>query len=233
VTLSGASVGRWRRNHGAKESAFLDGYKLDEAVLVAGVVASGRPEVSSARAPDGTEVLVKFWARTSADLDIEDIWRSEIRQLQRLAAIPRADELFVPMFAHGEDDTGFFIVIDPGQGSPLEIFRRAKNQPDVITQPRLPRNRRLIWANGLRIAQALDLLHSQGVIHRNIDPWAVVTSFAAEPDFRLTGFEWSMRIASVDGAPSRRRMGRGTEEVASFRQDWSATPPISPKQCRD
>jgi hypothetical protein len=104
-------------------------------VLVAGDVASGRPEVSRARAPDGREVLVKFWARTGADPDIEDIWRSEIRQLQRLTAIPRADELFVAMFAHEEDDTGFFIVVDPGQGSPLEIFRRAKNQPDAITQP--------------------------------------------------------------------------------------------------
>ncbi len=205
----------------SKRKRFLDGYKLDETVLVAGDVASGRPEVSRARPPDGREVLVKFWARTSADPDTEDIWRSEIRQLQRLAAIPRADDLFVPMFAHEEDDTGFFIVVDPGQGSPLEIFRRAKNQPDAITQPRLPRNRRLIWANGLRIAQALDLLHSQGIIHRNIDPWAIVTSFADEPDFRLTGFEWSMRIASVDGAASRRRMERGGQEVASFRHDWN------------
>jgi AAA domain len=122
------------------------------------------------------------------------------------------------MFAHGEDHTGFFIVIDPGQGSPLEIFRRARNQPDAVTQPRLPRNRRLIWANGLRIAQALDLLHSQGIIHRNIDPWAIVTCFAEEPDFRLTGFEWSMRIASVDGPGQL--VGRKPDEVASFRQDW-------------
>jgi len=161
-----------------KRKRFLEGYKADEDVLVAGNVAAGRPEVSRARAPDGREVLVKLWERAGDDPDTEDIWRSEIRQLQRLAAIPRADELFVPMFAHGEDRTGFFIVIDPGQGSPLEIFRRAKNQPNAVTQPRLPRNRRLIWANGLRIAQALDLLHSQGIIHRNVDPWAIITSFA-------------------------------------------------------
>jgi hypothetical protein len=126
-----------------KRKRFLDGYKLDDTVLVAGGVVSGRPELSGARAPDGSQVLVKFWARTSADLDIEDIWRSEIRQLQRLAAIPRAAELFVPMFAHGEDESGFFIVVDPGQGSPLEIFRRANNQIEAITQPRLARNRRL------------------------------------------------------------------------------------------
>jgi hypothetical protein len=129
-----------REGRSKKKKRFLDEYKLDEAVLVGGDVASGRPEVSRAVAPDGSEVLIKFWARTRANLDIEDIWRSEIRQLQRLAAIPRADELFVPMF---------FIVVDPGQGSPLEIFWQAKNQPDAISQPRLPRHRHLIWANGL------------------------------------------------------------------------------------
>ncbi len=205
----------------SKRKSFLEGYELDEHILVAGEIASGRPEVSRAVAPDRSDVLVKFWARDGgANPDIEDIWRSEIRQLQRLAAIPRADDLFVPMFSHGEDDTGFYIVIDPGQGSPLELFRRAKNQPDAIAQPRLPRNRRLIWANALRVAQAMDLLHSQGIIHRNIDPWALVTSFADEPDFRLTGFEWSMRIANVDGTSSGKSMVLGSEEVASFRQDW-------------
>src|SRR4051794_40057468 len=90
-----------------KKSRFLNGYELDDAVLVAGEITAGRPEVSRARAPDRSNVLVKFSARTGTDPDIEDIWRSEIRQLQRLAAIPRADELFVPMFAHGEDQTGF------------------------------------------------------------------------------------------------------------------------------
>ena len=78
----------------------------------------------------------------------------------------------------------------------------------------------MIWANGLRVAKALDLLHSQGIIHRNVDPWAIVTSFTDEADFRLTGFEWSMRIAGVGGtAPGRKR--RVVEEVASFRQDWT------------
>src|SRR4051812_47070208 len=93
------------------KKSFLDGYDLHEDILVGGDVATGRPEVSRARAPDGSEVLVKFWASIGADPDIEDIWRSEIRQLQRLTAIPRADELFVPMFAHGEDEAGFYIVV--------------------------------------------------------------------------------------------------------------------------
>jgi hypothetical protein len=208
------------RKRSSKRRRFLDGYRLDDDLLVAGDIKTGRPEISRARAPDGTDVLVKFWRRNGVDPDIEDIWRSEIRQLQRLAAVPQADDLFVPMFAHGEDEDGFTIVVNPGQGAPLEVFRRSKNQPDAIAQPRLSQSRRLIWANGLRVAKALDLLHSQGIIHRNVDPWAIVTSFADEADFRLTGFEWSMRIAGVDSVASGRR-SRIVEEAASFRLDWT------------
>src|SRR5580658_1735844 len=133
------------RKRSSKRRRFLDGYRLDDDLLVAGDIKTGRPEISRARAPDGTDVLVKFWRRNGVDPDIEDIWRSEIRQLQRLAAVPQADDLFVPMFAHGEDEDGFTIVVNPGQGAPLEVFRRSKNQPDAIAQPRLSQSRRLIW----------------------------------------------------------------------------------------
>lgn len=102
--------------------------------------------------------------------------------------------------------------LDPGQTSPLEIFRRAANKPAILGQPRLLRNRRRLWANALRAAQALELLHSQGVIHRNIDPWAIVTAFSDQPDFRLTGFEWSMRIASITRGPAIERRGNRSGE---------------------
>jgi hypothetical protein len=123
------------------------------------------------------------------------------------------------MLASGQDDQGFYLVLDPGEGAPLELFRRAPTKPDIIAQPRLPRNRRRIWANALRVAQALDLLHSQGIIHRNLDPWAIVTSFG-EPDFRLTGFEWSMRIASLDRGMAFPFASAAKDAVASFSHDW-------------
>jgi hypothetical protein len=150
-------------------------------------------------------VLVKFWpaAKGIDNTDLEDIWRSEVRQLQRLAAVPRADELLVPLTASGKDGEGFYLVIDPGQGSPLEEFLRSDKKPEMLAQVRRPRARRALWANARRLAEALELLHSQGAIHRNLDPWSVVTCLTDEPDFRLTGFEWSMRIASVAGRQSR------------------------------
>ena len=183
----------------------------------------GRPGLLPARDPMGREVLVKVWPRINGanQDDLEQIWRSEIRQLQRLAAVPRVEELFVPMSASGEDADGFYLVLDPGQGSPLEVFRRAKNPPLTLAQPRLPRNRRRLWANALSAAEALELLHSQGVIHRNIDPWAIITAFGDQPDFRLTGFEWSMRIAAADTAAPARKMAEGQDAVASFGRDWT------------
>jgi serine/threonine protein kinase len=201
---------------------FLADYDLDNDYLVSPNGNLGRPGLLRGRNPEGLNVLVKLWpSERLAGLDLEQIWRSEIRQLQRLAAVPRADELFVPMLASGEDKDGFYLVLSPGQGSPLETFRQAKSKPTILAQPTAPRNRRRLWSNIYRVAEALELLHSQGIIHRNIDPWSIVTSFDDRPDFRLTGFEWSMRIATVDGGNSKRRRGAGQDPMASFGRDWS------------
>jgi serine/threonine protein kinase len=202
---------------------FLEGYPEDGNYLVSPDPARGRPGLLRARDPDGRDVLVKVWPRLSAadDEDFEQIWRSEIQQLQRLAAVPRAEELFVPMLSSGEDDEGFYVVLDPGQGSPLQIFRKSNSPPALLAQPKISRNRRRLWTNSLRVAEALELLHSQGVIHRNVDPWAIITAFGDQPDFRLTGFEWSMRIASIDASTSGLKSPEGQQDQASFRRDWT------------
>lgn len=201
---------------------FLAGYDVDEDYLIAPDGNLGRPGLLRGLSPEGVNVLVKLWPLEGLPgFDLEQIWRSEIRQLQRLAAVPRADELFVPMLASGEDKEAFYLVLSPGQGSPLETFRRAKNKPTALAQPTVPRNRRGLWSNIHRIAEALELLHSQGIIHRNIDPWSIVTSFDDRPDFRLTGFEWSMRIATVDGRNANPRRRAGQDSMASFGRDWS------------
>lgn len=201
-----------------KSASFLKGYKPSHDDLVRGDPARGRPSLYRARDPDGLPVLVKAWSRDGgSDADMKDIWRSEIRQLQRLAAVPKAGDLFVPMITAGSDRDGFYIVLDPGSGDPLETFRRATTKPAVLAAPRLPRNRRLLWENFLRVARALEVLHSQGIIHRNLDPWAIIGSFGEEPDFRLTGFEWSMRLATVEDVP---RAGGAVSQAASFGQDW-------------
>src|SRR5258708_36600143 len=104
--------------------SFLKGYSQDNVNLIGADPARGKPALFRARTSDGRPMLVKFWAHTnvSNDSDIKDIWRSEIRQLQRLAAVPRADELFITMLTGGSDHEGFYIVLDPGLGVDAQYF---------------------------------------------------------------------------------------------------------------
>ena len=77
----------------------------------------GRAGVKRARDPQSRDVLIKYWPRAKGidHTDLEEIWRSEIRQLQRLAAVPRADDLFVPMLSSGKDEEeNLYLVLDPG-----------------------------------------------------------------------------------------------------------------------
>ncbi|MCP4563850.1 MAG: hypothetical protein GY873_31190 [Bosea sp.] len=204
------------------KSGYLADYALDDKYLLKPDRKQGRAGIDAARTRDSREVLIKTWPRAKGvdDQDLEMIWRSEIRQLQRLSAVPRADELLVPMVGSGKDNAGFYLVLDPGQGSPLDVFLNASRKPPLLAQARQPRIRRLLWANILRIVNGVELLHSQGTIHRNIDPWSIVTALDEEPDFRLTGFEWSMRIAAIDASEEKKIKAPREERVFSFARDW-------------
>ena len=204
------------------KKGFLAEYSVDDKYLLNPDRGHGRAGILRARNPSSLDVIIKFWPRAKGvdDSDLEDIWRSEIRQLQRLAAVPKADDLFVHMVTSGRDKEGFYLVLDPGQGSPLEHFLRASRKPELLAQARQPRMRRILWANARRLAEALDLLHSQGAIHRNLDPWAVVTALTEEPDFRITGFEWSMRIAAVDARQATQLTAPRADDSYSFARDW-------------
>src|SRR5262245_4072943 len=115
---------------GAK-TGFLSNYgNVSGSYLLKPERAIGRPGILRARDRQSRDVLIKFWPGGTDSTDLEDIWRSEIRQLQRLAAVPRADDLFVHMTASGKDKDGFYLVLDPGQGSPLEAFLRAGGRRD-------------------------------------------------------------------------------------------------------
>ena len=201
---------------------FLSRFTDEGAYLVRPDKKAGRPGIFRARDPEGNDVLAKFWPSDdpNSDVDLLEIWRSEIRQLQRLAALPSGDELLVPMTGSGRDSQGFYLILDVGRGSPLEAFFESKSRHPVLNQPRLPRNRVRNWLNARRLVNGLELLHSQGAVHRNIDGWAVVTALGDEPDFRLTGFEWSIRISALKEQKSKLRLPPDGSAYASFSRDW-------------
>lgn len=204
------------------KSGYLTDYKPDDGYLLKPERTGGRAGMLRGRMPSsGHDVLIKVWPKAKgADEDLEVIWRGEIRQLHRLAAVPGADDLFVHIAGSGKDSSGFYLVLDPGRGSPLQVFLEAQRRPDLLSQARQPRAKRLLWGNILRLVRGLELLHSQGTIHRNIDPWSVVTALGEEPDFRLTGFEWSMRIAAIDSKDAKIIKAPRPENSFSFARDW-------------
>ena len=208
-----------------RRGGFLKDYRLEETYLLRPDRASGRPGISEGVAPDGEPVLVKNWPRTpkQPDDDLAEIWYHELRQLHRLYGYPGVADLIAPLKATGSDERGFYLVLDPGSRRPLAVILEHGPLNHWLKQPRMARNRIRVWANLKRVADALEKLHRQGLLHRNLDPWAILTAAIEEADFQLTGFEWSMRVATVDDNKDRRgRVRPGRDEYDSFRRDWSA-----------
>lgn len=204
-----------------RRSSFLADYRLDERYLKRADRARGVPGLIAGTSPKGFPVLVKRWPRDpdSQDADLRDIWQNEVRQLHRLAGFPGAANYIVRLDSAGYDNEGFYLVLDIGTRRPLETLLAQSLSSAWILQPRSDQNRSLIWANLSRVAKGLELLHAQGLLHRNLDRFAVLGSGAAEPDFQLTGFEWSMRIIAPE---SKRPARRAAEPVQfeSFDKDW-------------
>jgi len=63
--------------------------------------------------------------------------------------------------------------------------------------------RRPLWEGLLRIAQALSILHREGTLHRSLSPASIFVSPDGQGDFRLSGFEWSLRLSGLGGASAK------------------------------
>lgn len=205
-----------RRN----KEGFLSVYKLEQNYLQKPDKLHGRPGMFSGVSADGTRVIVKEWLRTGKanNEDLEHIWRHELRQLHRLAGYPGAADCIAHLHEAGFDTKGFYLIIAPGQRQPLQSLLDTFGNEHWLKQPRVPGNRARIWSNLKILCFGLEALHSQGLLHRNLDAWAVLTSGSAEPDFQLTGFEWSMRITSTETAINRKSINNTSD---SFDQDWA------------
>lgn len=209
----------------SRRRGFLEEYRLDDTYLLRPDRATGRPAIFEGLAPNGEPVLVRTWPRNPRqnDEDLAEIWRHELRQLHRLYGYPGAADLIAPLRATGSDERGFYLVLDTGNRRPLATILQYAPANYWLKQPRVARNRIAMWANLKRVANALEKLHLQGLLHRNLDGWSLLTSGSEEPDFQLTGFEWSMRVAAVDDVKDRRgRLRPSPDTYDSFRRDWAA-----------
>ena len=203
-----------------RRQGFLDRFRVDDGALRPPNRRTGQVGLYEGVGDEGQAVLIKVWSRSAKqdDRDIEAIWRHEMRQLHRMAGHPDAHAVIAKLHDAGEDKDGFYLVIDPGQRRPLATILERAPRGHRLRLPRSPQNRDLMWRNLRRIASALEALHSEGLLHRDLDAWSVLTAGGEEPDFQLTGFEWSMRLMST--AVAQRSALRKLAETASFRTDW-------------
>lgn len=204
------------------KSGFLAAYRLDESYTLKPVRSKGRPGIYAGYAPDGNAILAKFWPRTpgSNDQDLGEIWRHELRQLHRLAGYPGAADCIAHLYDAGSDEHGFYLILAAGQRRPLQSLIPTVTPGHWLRQPILPGNRARIWRNLAQLARGLEALHSQGLLHRSIDSWAVLTAGTEEPDFQLTGFEWSMRVVGDDTKLNSVRRTGSVRVQDSFLRDW-------------
>jgi hypothetical protein len=210
----------------SRHASFLDNYRIDDQLLLKPDRKVGKPGIYSGFDDVGDPVLVKFWPKVpgAPDEDLREIWHHEVRQLHRLAGYPGAERSIAALHQTAIDTSAFYLVLRPGQRRPLAKYLERLPPGSWLANPRLASNRARLWRNLLRIADGLEILHSQGLLHRNLDEWSVLTALGDEPDFQLTGFEWSLRLV---GATAKAKSKAKTSPIfpsqpASFLADWSA-----------
>ncbi|WP_233342952.1 AAA domain-containing protein [Burkholderia cepacia] len=173
----------------------------------------------------GLPVILKYWKRTPEikDDEVREIWRQEIRQLHRLAGYPGAREYIVSLLDSSEEPDGFYLALSPGQRVPVGALLKTASDHHYLRQVRPERARILLWQNLRRVSAGLEILHTQGLLHRNLDLWAIFSDGGDEPDFQLSGFEWSIRITGRVAQSNRsKKVAQPTPLVHSFREDWRA-----------
>jgi len=172
----------------------------------------------------GAERVLRVWRKTgsAADRDLRQLWEHERRQVQRLMSTAGAAELVVNVLEFVEDEAEFGVVLEDA-GIPFSRLRERADRHHWIRHLGVTANRIVLWRNLARVAQALGLLHAQGMIHGRLVPSTIMTYGNRVPDFKLTGFEWSLWFAAprpADGHAGVAQRDNGTLAAYSFATDW-------------
>jgi hypothetical protein len=205
----------------------LKNYNFNDQFWQKSDVKSGLPGIiGAAHVVTGVPVIVKEWPRRQGldDSELEEIWRHEVRQLHRLVSYPGTRERLAVLLDSSEEKDAFYLVLSCENRVPLQTLIEGNRGQYWFRAPRTPRNRLRLWEEFRRLADGLEILHAQGILHRNLDAWSILTSAGQEPDFLLTGFEWSIRlsqsVAQASKAGTRRKKGGQGATTFSFYEDW-------------
>lgn len=200
---------------------------LGDAVAV-GVRRPLRPQqFSVVDRTTGLERSLKLWRKTdtSADEDIRELWRHEMRQVQRVMSYAGAREVIVDLVETVEDQENFGILLEH-RGDPLFNRRRRAQSQHWLRNLGAARPRTLFWRNIRRLVSALGIIHAQGLVHGGLSSDCVMTEGGEEPDFQLTGFEWSLWLTADRTERGQAKLGASGQSARaplySFSEDWKA-----------
>ena len=170
---------------------------------------------------------MKLWRKTGtdADADLRALWVHEMRQVQRVMSYAGAHEVIVDVLEFVEDEENFGVLLEH-TGQPLSSRRERVSAGNWLKNLAAVRPRTLFWRNFKRVVWALGIIHSQGLVHGNIGANNIMTEGADEPDFQLTGFEWSLRLTADRPDRTHARLAAKSTGVRptkySFEEDWKA-----------
>ncbi len=172
----------------------------------------------------GIERGLRVWRKTgtSADRDLKQLWEHERRQVQRLMSTEGAADLVVNVLEFVEDDDEFGVVLEEA-GLPLRRLRERADRHHWINNLEVAANRIVLWRNVARLAQAIGLLHAQGMVHGTILPDVIMTRGDRVADFKLSGFEWSLWFAAPRGRDGQADVSARQYRppaAYSFTTDW-------------
>jgi hypothetical protein len=197
-------------------------YRLTRKIL-AGDPRRGVPTLWQAE-DAGDVYFIKAWRRRGDDrADIKALWNREIRGLTRLQGHPGASELFVRLHDLLNDERNYYAVLNGGRRILLADAFRARSSHAWLTNLSEVGRRRPLWEGLLRVAKALAMLHGGGTLHRSLNSNAVFVAPEGMGDFRLSGFEWSLRISGREGAAALVGRPRGlvAPELAGSAAEYS------------
>ncbi len=175
----------------------------------------------------GLERSLKLWRKTghAADDDIRELWRHEMRQVQRVMSYAGARDVIVDILELVEDRESFGVLLEHG-GQPLSTRRVRVASQHWLRNLGASRPRALFWRNVRRVVTALGIVHAQGLVHGGLTGDCVMTNGDEEPDFQLTGFEWSLWLTADKAERAQARLGEKGNAVRaarySFAEDWRA-----------
>lgn len=181
----------------------LDGrYQLTKRVHP-GDVKRGIPELWQASSA-GDIHYVRLWRRaTTDDFALRALWNRETRSLMRLHGYPGAAQLFVRLYGLGITEQAYYAVLASGQYILLQEAIQSRYRYPWLQNLGEVSRRRPLWEGLLRIAEGLSVLHDEGTLHRSLNTSSIFVGPDGQGEFRLSGFEWSLRIAGREGGAAK------------------------------